>query len=51
MTTQLLIYATVVPRTFATHRHFSVEIGRSFAFSSKINSVPPTARAQSAALE
>ena len=43
MTTQLLIYETVVPLTFATHRHSSVEIGRSFAFSSKINSVPLTA--------
>jgi hypothetical protein len=43
MTTQLLIYESVVPLTFATHRHSSVEIGRSFAFSGKINSVPLTA--------
>jgi hypothetical protein len=42
MPSQLLIYETVVPLTFATHRHSSVEIGRSFAFSSKINSVPLT---------
>src|SRR6266702_2428347 len=43
MSTQLLIYESVVPLTFATHRHSSVEIGRSFAFSGKINSVPLTA--------
>jgi len=43
MTTQLLIYETVVPLTFATHRHSSVEIGGNFAFSSKVNSVPLTA--------
>jgi hypothetical protein len=43
MSTQLLIYETVVPLTFATHRHSSVEIGRSFDFSSKVNSVPLTA--------
>ena len=43
MTTQLLIYESVVPLTFATHRHSSVEIGRNFAFSGKINSVPLTA--------
>ena len=43
MTTQLLIYESVVPLTFATHRHSSVEIGRSFVFSSKINSAPLTA--------
>jgi hypothetical protein len=43
MTTQLLIYESVVPLTFATHRHSSVEIGRNFAFSGGINSVPLTA--------
>jgi hypothetical protein len=43
MSTQLLIYETVVPLTFATHRHSSVEIGRNFDFSSKVNSVPLTA--------
>jgi hypothetical protein len=43
MSTQLLIYETVVPVVFANHRHSSVEIGRNFAFSSKINSVPLTA--------
>jgi hypothetical protein len=43
MTTQLLIYETVVPVMFANHRHSSVDIGRNFAFSSKINSVPLTA--------
>jgi hypothetical protein len=43
MTTQLLIYETVVPVTFANHRHSSVDIGRNFAFSSRINSVPLTA--------
>jgi SapC len=43
MTTKFLIYETVVPLTFATHRDSSVEIGKSFAFSSKINSVPLTA--------
>jgi hypothetical protein len=40
MTTQLLIYETVVPLAFATHRHSSVEIGRNFDFSRKVNSVP-----------
>ena len=43
MSTQLLIYETVVPVTFATHRHSSVEIGRDFDFSRKVNSVPLTA--------
>ena len=43
MSTQLLIYETVVPLTFATHRHSSVEIGRNFDFISKVNSVPLTA--------
>jgi hypothetical protein len=43
MSTQLLIYETVVPLTFATHRHSSVEIGRNFDFSGKVNSVPLTA--------
>lgn len=43
MTTQLLIYETVVPVMFANHRHSSVEMGRSFTFSSKLNSVPLTA--------
>jgi SapC len=43
MTTQLLIYESVVPVMFANHRHSSVEVGRNFAFSSKVNSVPLTA--------
>src|SRR6478609_4401193 len=43
MTTQLLIYESVVPVMFANHRHSSVEFGRNYAFSSKINSVPLTA--------
>jgi hypothetical protein len=43
MSTQLLIYESVVPLMFATHRHSSVEIGRNFAFSGKVNSVPLTA--------
>ena len=40
MSTQLLIYETVVPVTFANHRHSSVEIGQDFDFSRKVNSVP-----------
>jgi hypothetical protein len=40
MSTQLLIYETVVPLMFATHRHSSVEIGQNFDFSRKVNSVP-----------
>jgi hypothetical protein len=40
MSTQLLFYETVVPVSFANHRHSRVEIGRDYAFSSKINSVP-----------
>jgi hypothetical protein len=43
MNTQLLIYETVVPVVFANHRHSSVEIGRNFGFSRKVNSVPLTA--------
>jgi len=43
MTTQLLIYETVVPVMFANHRHSSVEFGRNYAFSRRINSVPLTA--------
>jgi len=38
-----LIYESVVPVMFANHRHSSVEFGRNYAFSSKINSVPLTA--------
>jgi hypothetical protein len=43
MSTQLLIYESVVPLVFASHRHSSVEIGGNFAFSGKVNSVPLTA--------
>jgi len=40
MTTQLLIYETVVPLSFARHRDSSVEIGGNYSFSGKVNSVP-----------
>jgi hypothetical protein len=43
MTTQLLIYESVVPVMFANQRPSSVDVGRNFEFSSKINSVPLTA--------
>lgn len=43
MTTQLLIYETVVPVMFGNHRHSSVDFGGNFSFSRKINSVPLTA--------
>lgn len=40
MTTQLLIYETAVPVSSARHAKCSVEPGRSFAFTRKVNSVP-----------
>lgn len=40
MTTQLLIYETVVPLSFGRHRDSYVEIGANYSFSSKVNSVP-----------
>lgn len=43
MTTQLLIYETVVPVSSGRHGKASVEAGRNFAFSRKVNSVPLTA--------
>jgi hypothetical protein len=43
MTTQLLIYETVVPLSFGRHRDCSVELSGDYKFSSKVNSVPLTA--------
>jgi hypothetical protein len=43
MTTQLLIYETVVPVSSGRHGKASVEAGKNFAFSRKVNSVPLTA--------
>ena len=40
MTTQLLIYETVVPLSFAQHRDSCVEIKGNYSFSGKVNSVP-----------
>jgi hypothetical protein len=40
MTTQLLIYETVVPLSFGRHRDCSVEVAGDYNFSSKVNSVP-----------
>ena len=40
MTTQLLLYETVVPLSFGRHRDSSVEIAGNYAFSGKVNSVP-----------
>ncbi len=40
MTTQLLIYETVVPLSAARHREHSVEAGTDYKFSAKVNSVP-----------
>ncbi|HVC56949.1 MAG TPA: SapC family protein [Stellaceae bacterium] len=40
MPTQLLIYESVVPLSAARHRDCSVEIGGSYDFSGKVNSVP-----------
>jgi hypothetical protein len=40
MTTQLLIYETVVPVSSGRHAKCAVESGKGFAFSRKINSVP-----------
>lgn len=40
MTTQLLIYETAVPVSSGRHAQCSVEPGRSFAFTRKVNSVP-----------
>ena len=40
MTTQLLIYETVVPLSFGRHRDSCVEIGGNYSFSGKVNSVP-----------
>jgi hypothetical protein len=40
MTTQLLIYETVIPLSAARHRGAAVEITRNYEFSSKTNSVP-----------
>src|SRR5262249_14665404 len=40
MTTQLLIYETVVPLSFARHRDSSVEIRGNYSFTGKVNSVP-----------
>src|SRR5215472_12546400 len=40
MTTQLLLYETVVPLSFGRHRDSSVEIGSNYSFSGKVNSVP-----------
>jgi hypothetical protein len=40
MTTQLLIYKSAVPVTRGSHADCSVDIGKNFAFSADINSVP-----------
>jgi len=40
MTTQLLIYETAVPVSSGRHAKCSVEPGKSFAFTRKVNSVP-----------
>lgn len=40
MPTQLLIYETAVPLSFARHGDCSVEISGNYAFSGKVNSVP-----------
>lgn len=40
MTTQMLIYETVVPLSAARHRDCGVEIGGNYGFSKKTNSVP-----------
>jgi len=40
MTTQLLIYETVVPLTAARHRGCAIETKRNYEFSGKTNSVP-----------
>lgn len=40
MTTQLLIYETVVPVSSGRHAKCSVEAGQGFAFTRKVNSVP-----------
>ena len=40
MTTQLLIYETAVPVSSSRHGKHSVEVGKGFAFSRKVNSVP-----------
>lgn len=40
MTTQLLIYETAVPVSSGRHAKCSVEVGKGFAFTRKINSVP-----------
>ncbi len=40
MSTQLLVYKTIAPVNAAAHRDWSVEVGRDFAFSAEVNSVP-----------
>jgi hypothetical protein len=40
MPTQLLIYETAVPLSFAQHRDSFVEVGTNYAFSGNVNSVP-----------
>jgi hypothetical protein len=40
MTTQLLIYETVIPLSAARHRGCAIEMTRNYGFSSKTNSVP-----------
>src|SRR5580658_7548183 len=40
MPRQLLIYDSVVPLSAARHRECSVEIGNTYEFSGKVNSVP-----------
>src|SRR5262249_43189482 len=40
MTTQLLLYETVVALSFGRHRDSCVEIGGNYSFSGKVNSVP-----------
>jgi len=40
MATQLLIYETAVPVSNARHGTCSVEVGKGFAFTRNVNSVP-----------
>jgi hypothetical protein len=40
MTTQMLIYETVVPLTAAKHRDLSLDTTTNYSFSAKVNSVP-----------
>ena len=43
MATQLLFYESAVPVSAARHGNWSIEVGRDYSFSKKVNSVPLTA--------